>query len=282
VKLKKKRSEQELRATAFHEAGHAIVELALGLTVTKVSIIACEDYYGSVDGPGPAGYEDGNACERKNTGKLQIIGCYAGMPAERLIDPDAPDVHGVSDEDQAITVANSRGNRLNHLARYRKDAEKLVKTHRNAIEAFAKLLLLRLELEQAEIEEFWENFQIDGKWKVVEMQLNGRKLTKADECSDTWYFSNDSLLRSDESKGSGKMYKVRIDAGKSPPHIDLTGPAERQNGAPLRGIYSIESDRLRICIRDASTKGGRPPEEFLDAAEEWAQPLRAGKIRAIC
>jgi uncharacterized protein (TIGR03067 family) len=262
VKLKNKRSEQELRATAFHEAGHAIVKLALGLTVTKVSIIAREDYYGSVDGPGPLGYDDRNARDRKDTGKRLIIGLYAGMAAERLFDPKAPYAHGASDDDQAITVANSRGNRLNHLVRYRKDAEKLVKRHRNAIELLADWLLVRKELEGPEVKKFWDNLQIDGKWKVVEMEPIGRKLTKADECLDTWYFSNDSLLRSDESKGSGKIYTVRIDAAKSPPHIDLTGPVERQNGAPLRGIYSIESDRLRICIGDASTKGGSRPKSF--------------------
>jgi ATP-dependent Zn protease len=42
------RSDEELRATAYHEAGHAVIAIALGLTIKKVNIIKGQDYNGYV------------------------------------------------------------------------------------------------------------------------------------------------------------------------------------------------------------------------------------------
>ena len=53
------------------------------------------------------------------------------------------------------------------------------------------------------------------------------------------------------------QYDYRIDAAKSPKHLDIMRP--NQEGAIL-GIYAIKADELRVCLRYDRSKGGRPAE----------------------
>jgi ATP-dependent Zn protease len=97
VATPRKRSLKERRATAYHEAGHAVVDVVLGLTVNKVSIVQGKYHKGSCRGPGLQGYHFWTRREAQDFAKAIIISFYTGMPAERLFDPDAPDSHGEDD-----------------------------------------------------------------------------------------------------------------------------------------------------------------------------------------
>jgi ATP-dependent Zn protease len=57
---KKKRTAEEIRATAYHEAGHAVVAIAQGLTINKVSIIPGEEFNGVTFLPSLLHYERGS------------------------------------------------------------------------------------------------------------------------------------------------------------------------------------------------------------------------------
>jgi uncharacterized protein (TIGR03067 family) len=126
----------------------------------------------------------------------------------------------------------------------------------------AKLLLEQKEMEGTDVKKFWNNLHIDGKWKVVEMERNGRKHPNAHKCDETWNFLSTALLRSEKSKRRETLYIVRTDAAQRPPHIDLLGPAEQRNGTLVRGIYSVENGRLRICLPKLGTKGNGRPKSF--------------------
>jgi ATP-dependent Zn protease len=155
------RSLKELRATAYHEAGHAVITIVQGLTLKKVSIVPGEDYNGLSVEPAVAGYDFSNAREARSIARMLIIGCYAGMPAERLVDPDAPDSHGEDDEDNAFRLSREHqvlprycsivGDEYHwkYLDKLRAEARRLVKKHRRAIAKVADELLQEQELDGA-------------------------------------------------------------------------------------------------------------------------------------
>jgi ATP-dependent Zn protease len=163
------RSDEELRATAYHEAGHAVITVVQGLTINKVSIVPGHDYNGICSQPGVAGYHYSNRREERSIARAIIIGLYAGMPAQRLVDPNPPAFHGQDDEDDAYEL--SRRHRvlprhcdiegdeyhLAYLERLRAEAQRLVRGHRWVIAKVAEELLQRQELDGAEAEELIES-----------------------------------------------------------------------------------------------------------------------------
>jgi ATP-dependent Zn protease len=162
------RSDEELRATAYHEAGHVVIAIALGLTVKKVSIVPGQDYNGVCVQPNLVGYHLRDRRDAEDTLKKIIISLYAAMPAQRLVDPDPPEFHGAPDEEDANelclrhAILLRRGRRAfdefrqAYLGRRRVDARRLVRKHRKAIEEFAEILLLRQELGGEEAEQLIE------------------------------------------------------------------------------------------------------------------------------
>lgn len=158
----RKRSAKELRATAYHEAGHAVITVALGLTINKVSIVPGEGYSGVCREPGVLGYESSSRRDRRSIARAAIVGSYAGMHAQRLVDPGAPDFHGEGDEADAFELSRmfevfprkigwvGDEQHLAFLDRLRVEARRLVRKHRHAIDKLAELLLQRQELERAE------------------------------------------------------------------------------------------------------------------------------------
>jgi ATP-dependent Zn protease len=165
VATSRKRSNKERRATAYHEAGHAVIAIALGLTVKKVSIVKGQDYNGLCRQLGLLGYHLRDRRDAEDTLKKIIISIYAGMPAQRLVDPDPPEFHGACDEEDANELCLRHANLLRrggrapdefrraYLGRRRVEARRLVKQHRKAIEEFAEVLLQRQELGGEEAEE---------------------------------------------------------------------------------------------------------------------------------
>jgi hypothetical protein len=112
------------------------------------------------------GYSFSNKREYRSNARALILSTYAGMHAQRLVDPDAPDFHGESDGNLAFEISVrcqvfpqycDRVGDTRHreyLDRLSGEARLLVKRHGKVIEKFAELLLQRKELEGAEAEEF--------------------------------------------------------------------------------------------------------------------------------
>jgi hypothetical protein len=87
------------------------------------------------------------------------------MPAQRLVDPNPPEWHGESDEEEANELLRrypmllppsaraSDKSRQAYLGRRRVEARRQVRKHRKAIEEFAEVLLQRQELGGEEAEE---------------------------------------------------------------------------------------------------------------------------------
>jgi hypothetical protein len=149
-------------ATAYHEAGHAVITFAQGLTVHKVSIVPGEEYNGVCVEPGVARYHPSNSREQRAIARAQIVSYYAGMPAQRLVNPKPPEHHGASDEDAAFALSRQflvLPRYCSHIGderhdayrrRLRQEACRLVGKHRRAIDLLASHLFRRQELQGEE------------------------------------------------------------------------------------------------------------------------------------
>jgi hypothetical protein len=153
------------------------VSLALGLTITKVSIVPAADYTGVCQKPGLYGYHISDRRDARAVARALIVSCYAGLHAQRLVDPAAPEHHGDSDEDDAFYYSKEwevfprwfghvgDEHHRAYLDRLRAEAGRHVRRQRKAIEELAAALLDRKELTRAEVETLVEPLLVgvDGK-----------------------------------------------------------------------------------------------------------------------
>ena len=157
----------EIKATAFHEAGHAVLMAYFGLAFDDVTIApdAERDSNGHITHPSPLGYQGCDSKrERRKVARQLILMAYAGMAVERLVDPDAPDCHGASDEKNAFQLSRTYGVQPRHLffvgdaqhweflSRLQNEARGLVLRLRAPIARLADELLSRTTLTWAEVE----------------------------------------------------------------------------------------------------------------------------------
>jgi ATP-dependent Zn protease len=72
-------------ATAYHEAGHAVVNNVLGLSIDGATIAAGDESLGHCPSCNPGfGYEGTSSRERASHVRDYAISCYAGLAAEHL------------------------------------------------------------------------------------------------------------------------------------------------------------------------------------------------------
>jgi ATP-dependent Zn protease len=158
------RAAAEARATAYHEAGHAVIRLVKGLTVNRVSIIPGEGFTGVCLAPGVLGYECSGRRERRETGRASVVSCYAGFEAELLEYPNAREEHAADDWENAFRISRQwevlprncdhvgSEAHFKYLERLRAEARRLVRRHRAAIDALAAELLRRQEMNREQVE----------------------------------------------------------------------------------------------------------------------------------
>jgi ATP-dependent Zn protease len=108
-RTRQKRTPEQIRATAYHEAGHAVVHVAMGLVNNKVSIIPGKDYNGVCHAPNVLGYYETHKSKRRAIGRALIIGCYAGLHAQQLVDAAPEEYHGASDDSLALELSRTWG-----------------------------------------------------------------------------------------------------------------------------------------------------------------------------
>jgi ATP-dependent Zn protease len=165
---KRGKNPDKLRAIAYHEAGHAVITVVLGLTVHNVTIVPNGDDLGACWKPGMLGYRTANRRELRSLARDHIICLYAGMHAERLVDLNAPDFHGESDEMTAFDLSKryevfprvlefvGDENHLAYLSSLRAESRRLVRRHQKVIQKVAQALLVQRELNGAETKQIIE------------------------------------------------------------------------------------------------------------------------------
>ncbi|MBR0797977.1 hypothetical protein JQ615_21540 [Bradyrhizobium jicamae] len=131
-----------LRSVAYHEAGHAVVALALGLKVARVEIFP-EDYSGGADA--------------ENSDHLPLVDriaiCVAGMNAAEMF--EALPSHELADtgdhrmvlellEDLEETDATMA---FDMRQKGHQRADELLKAHTNSVEDIAARLLAQLKID---------------------------------------------------------------------------------------------------------------------------------------
>jgi ATP-dependent Zn protease len=128
----------ELRGVAYHEAGHAVVALALDLRVARVEII--NDSKGGTD-----------VIDRHDDLQLedQIALCFGGIAAEERFDAPTHEMSGFSDEACVLNLVSHvpEAERDALEARGYQRARDLLETYSHAVEDIAAQLLARRKID---------------------------------------------------------------------------------------------------------------------------------------
>jgi hypothetical protein len=142
------------RATAMHEAGHAVIHVFFELRgINSVTINEDGDTCGCLSHQPPLYYANEGRKVLKQVARQMIVCLYAGIIAERIYDPEAPDFHAEHDEVEARALPRDYELRIpgcsfvgddaydRFLERQRGEARKLVIRFERVIVALAEELL---------------------------------------------------------------------------------------------------------------------------------------------
>jgi uncharacterized protein (TIGR03067 family) len=106
--------------------------------------------------------------------------------------------------------------------------------------------------------------RLQGHWKVVALESEGRKATEAEleaMKDGGWTFEGDEVVfqapRTPPVKSS-----FTIDPGTSPRSFDLVALDGPEKGKRMLGIYTWEDDRLTICLRTPGPDERQRPSSF--------------------
>jgi uncharacterized protein (TIGR03067 family) len=107
--------------------------------------------------------------------------------------------------------------------------------------------------------------ELEGAWRVVALEIAGKKVSEDEKKVMGWTFRGTTLLLS----GPGKKTRcaVKVDPGQNPRHIDVTALEGPSEGKTVRGIYKLDKGRLTICMRDDWNTGKGRPKAFTTDAE---------------
>jgi hypothetical protein len=138
------KSDRDQRGAAFHEAGHAVVASALGLTVGYIEIAIGDD-----DAKGASGIE--------TNAKLclldQLALCAAGLEAQKLFDAPTHEGAGWGDYGMMVELLENleEDEQLRMMHQGHERAFDLVSLHRAKVERLAMALIEKKRLEVDDI-----------------------------------------------------------------------------------------------------------------------------------
>lgn len=143
----------DLLSTAYHEAGHAVVDYDHGTLVGRVTIVP-DPERGSAGSSQSEQYDslagaDGDATEGL---RARVVSLYAGLEAERLVDPDADEAGAGDDYEQVRYFADLAGLGQDALDALRREAAGHVVRRQDVIDRLARVLLDLRSLDQHQVE----------------------------------------------------------------------------------------------------------------------------------
>ena len=104
--------------------------------------------------------------------------------------------------------------------------------------------------------------KLQGEWRAVEVQAKGKKAAKDDaEVKHLRLVIKGDGITLPSPAGDGKDRKktFKLDPARSPKEIDITSLDGEEKDQTAACIYSLEKDRLTICIpyftKDPSARG---------------------------
>ncbi|MBM3993714.1 MAG: TIGR03067 domain-containing protein [Planctomycetes bacterium] len=97
--------------------------------------------------------------------------------------------------------------------------------------------------------------RMQGTWVVVTLIEKG-KAVPADETAILEIVIDKNTFTAFEKGKMVVKYEIKLDATKTPKHIDFTALVGDDKGKTEPGIYAIEKDQIRFCLDD--DKKGRP------------------------
>jgi uncharacterized protein (TIGR03067 family) len=110
---------------------------------------------------------------------------------------------------------------------------------------------------------------LDGDWSVVAMRGDGVTATPAELKGQRWSVKGSEIIGFGPDGSSGKM-SFTLDQTETPHKIDITAVDGNRKGETDAGIYSLEDQRLRICLAEV---GKDRPDEFRVGPESWIMEL---------
>jgi ATP-dependent Zn protease len=137
---------QDRLGAAYHEAGHAVVATALGLTVGRIEIAINGD-----DAKGAADIKD--AARLPLVDQLAI--CAAGMEAQKMFEAPTHDVAGVGDYGLMFNLLDEydETERRMFIEAGHQRACELIRLHSSAVGRVARALLADGKIEDAAVRE---------------------------------------------------------------------------------------------------------------------------------
>ncbi len=110
---------------------------------------------------------------------------------------------------------------------------------------------------------------LDGDWKVVAIRGDGIVATPTELEGMRWKVTHDEIVGSMPDGSSGKM-SFMVDQSATPNQIDITAIDGNRKGETDVGIYSLEGQRLRICLAEV---GKARPDQFQAGPASWVMEL---------
>ncbi|MGA9777296.1 MAG: TIGR03067 domain-containing protein [Verrucomicrobiia bacterium] len=115
---------------------------------------------------------------------------------------------------------------------------------------------------------------IQGTWKIVALEVDGQQAPTEIVATLKLVFKDDTLMFTPGEPGFTN-YKFKLDPASKPAGFAMTHADGTQKGKTDKGIYALESDRLKICF----CLSGKIPKEFTVKARsgQWMYSLEREK-----
>ena len=97
-----------------------------------------------------------------------------------------------------------------------------------------------------------------GVWVAESLEADGKAAPPEAISRMRFSFKEDKLLvRGNFQDDREEECTYKIDPKRSPSHLEFTPANEKK---PVLGIYEVTGDKLKLCLRHASSTEGRPTE----------------------